>query len=235
MFKSRSQNGSDSQTGRCPAGLTKATVPTAPPGLSLPPSREGGSRPPSPVPYTLQPDETNLEKKDSHGSPGNSKVTKEPSHQLLRRVKLLNPEDLKAGQVAPWLALAESLSRSNDPESAANLLTKVAQEGFTSEITTNHYSVIVTAFARKGNAAKAEHWLNLMLENKCRATAVCFGSVIDAFAKQGNVPSAEMWLERMLKTDVQANVISYTAVVEACAKVGDIAKAEAWLTRMTTA
>merc|ERR1712093_781103 len=112
-------------------------------------------------------------------------------------MKALSLQDLKDGQVSAWLQLAESLARSNDVENASTLLKTVMQEGFASEITTNHYSVIVTAYARKGNATKAESWLQTMLQNKCRATAVCFGSVIDAFAKQGNVPSAEMWLDHM--------------------------------------
>jgi pentatricopeptide repeat protein len=187
MFKPQSQSGSDAPVA-APAGLSKATALAGPPGLTLP---EPGSRTQSPTLCSVQPDETHLEKKD----PALSKVIKEPSHQLVKRMKSLSIEDLKAGQVTPWLTLAESLARANDPENASSLIKTVIQEGFTSEINNNHYSVLVTAFARTGNSAKAEEWLEEMLKNKRKATAVCFGSVIDAFAKQGNVASAERWLE----------------------------------------
>jgi pentatricopeptide repeat protein len=221
MFKIGSRSGNDASA-TVPAGLTKATAFTGPPGL-MP---ETGS-----ICRPVQPDETNLDKKDQPSS----KVIKESSHLLVKRMKSLSIEDLKAGQVTPWLILAESLARANDPENASNLFKTVIQEGFGGEITNNHYSVIVTSYARGGNSVKAEEWLEEMLQTKRRASAVCFGSVIDAFAKQGNVAKAEKWLERMIEKDVQANVISYTAVVEACARVGDVAKAEGWLNRMSAA
>merc|ERR1719191_14961 len=52
-IKSGSQSGSDAPTGNRPPGLTKTTVSTGPPGLTLP----EGSSPPSPVLCPLQPDD----------------------------------------------------------------------------------------------------------------------------------------------------------------------------------
>merc|ERR1719420_2583487 len=106
MFKSRSQSGSDAPV-TVPVGLTKVSALAGPPGL-VPEPR---SRSHSPTLNVIQPDEARLEKKDQFPS----KVIKEPSHQLVKRIKLLSIEDLKAGQVAPWLVLAESLARANDP------------------------------------------------------------------------------------------------------------------------
>merc|ERR1719310_548180 len=149
MFKSFTSS-NNTPMGNCPAGLTKAKVPAPPPGLSLP------ENPGSPSIYQPQPDEKLLDiKSPPSANPKVNSMVREPSHQLLRRMKQLNLQDLKDGNVSPWVTLAEALARSTDPENASTLLKSVIQEGFTSDITTNHYSVIVTAFARKGNAAKA--------------------------------------------------------------------------------
>merc|ERR1719379_1601367 len=124
MFKSFGTS-EDAPMVNCPAGLSKATALAAPPGLSLP------ENPGSPPLYQIQPDEQTSDIKSPPTplkDPKTNSMSKDTSNQLLRRMKSLSIQELKDGNGASWLTLAEALARSNDPENAATLLKTVIQE-----------------------------------------------------------------------------------------------------------
>merc|ERR1719326_2875770 len=99
-------------------------------------------------------------------------------------------------------------------------------------LTVVSYGMLINAFAKAGDVAGAERWLNeLMNSGLGKPNVICVNSTISACAKGGEVRKAEAWLERMPAMGVQPDTMSYNAVIDACARNGDIDRAESWLNR----
>merc|ERR550537_1588905 len=94
------------------------------------------------------------------------------------------------------------------------------------------YSTVVSAFAKAGDAAGAERWLERMHAAGIKGDTISFTTVINACAQVGDVRKAETWIVRMLESGVEPNTITFNAVIAACAKAGDAGRASTWLEKM---
>merc|ERR1719238_1875513 len=100
------------------------------------------------------------------------------------------------------------------------------------EANVQSYSTVVNAFAKAGDAAGAERWLEKMHAAGIKGDTISFTTVINACARVGDVKKAEAWLVRMLESGVEPNTITFNAVIAACAKAGDGGRACTWLEKM---
>merc|ERR1719236_73027 len=90
------------------------------------------------------------------------------------------------------------------------------------------YSTVVSAFAKAGDAAGAERWLERMHEAGIKGDTISFTTVINACANAGDVERAESWLVRMLESNVEPNTItfSYNTAAKAHVARGDYRRVE---------
>lgn len=79
--------------------------------------------------------------------------------------------------------------------------------------------MVISAFAKQGNAVRAEHWLRRMEEVGLSPDVMSLNAVIDACARAGQVERAEHWLQRLL-SGPGPNIVSFSSMLHACARRG---------------
>lgn len=92
-------------------------------------------------------------------------------------------------------------------------------------------SVLVSACAKQGHAARAEYWFRKMAMG-FEADLETFNDMLGAVARCGDAGAAEAWLEEVGNYGVQPDAASYASVMGSRARAGETDRAEALLTDM---
>lgn len=97
----------------------------------------------------------------------------------------------------------------------------------------NRISNKMMTFAKAGDRANAEVFLETVRKSEVRIPPSCYGTVISLCAKQNDLEASLYWLEALVADSAgKPNSISINVILGACARTKDAAKAEALFTWM---
>lgn len=127
-------------------------------------------------------------------------------------------------------AFVETGELSAAEEAMERLQERGGQPGHVQKVCwTLSYSELIHAFARQGDAKKAEEWLDTFARAApaIRPTTSCVNAVLGAVASQGAgaAARADALLARMVAVGVQPDEASYAPVLEACSREEDVHRA----------
>ena len=88
--------------------------------------------------------------------------------------------------------------------------------------TTNSYSILISAAARRGDVAAAFALRDRMVSERLLPNAVTWSSLVDACAKAGELEKAFATFDEMVRARIAPNVVTYTILVDACGKAGRV-------------
>ena len=88
--------------------------------------------------------------------------------------------------------------------------------------TTNSYSILISAAARRGDVAAAFALRDRMVSEQLLPNAVTWSSLVDACAKAGELEKAFATFDEMVRARIAPNVVTYTILVDACGKAGRV-------------
>jgi pentatricopeptide repeat protein len=94
------------------------------------------------------------------------------------------------------------------------------------------YNGLISAFAKRGDTARAEEWLARMHDVGANPDVASYSAIIHACAKAHDLARAEHWAEKMQQAGVDANTVTYNSLLNACARCGAADRAETWLAQM---
>eukprot|EP00929_Paragymnodinium_shiwhaense_P098430 TRINITY_DN59903_c0_g1_i1.p1 TRINITY_DN59903_c0_g1~~TRINITY_DN59903_c0_g1_i1.p1 ORF type:complete len:908 (+),score=178.17 TRINITY_DN59903_c0_g1_i1:94-2817(+) len=94
------------------------------------------------------------------------------------------------------------------------------------------YGTMLYAFARAGDARKAEQWMRKMKEQEVEPDAACYNSLVHAWANAGKPARAEEWFQTAQQKGLAVGSTLYASLLNAFAKQGDLASAEGCFERL---
>jgi len=95
-----------------------------------------------------------------------------------------------------------------------------------------HFTVVMSAYAQKGEVKDAERVFSKMRDCHASPEGICYGTMIKACAANGNFDESARWAAAAAKSSVHVDHYSYNAVIAAATRLNQPETAENWLRRM---